>query len=303
MVMKKNFLMNLNFNVYSQFGEDGIIQTLINQLGIRTGLFCEFGAWDGSHLSNCRNLLDLGWHGIMIEGDKKKFQKLKSNLDGNLNVSLVNTFVEVSDFNSLNQILGNNEMFKKHEALDILSIDIDGDDLNVWKNFTISRPHIVIIEYNNSIPFDLDYVNPLGLNHGSSAKSTISHARESGYSLVSATTSNLFFVNSDSIPNKFPYDLPEIYDLHKFAEQQRFFFTYDGALMSSKSGDYSLSEIFIVPWTTFLSSQFVPKSLRKLSRLPRFKFIYSCFRLLIFRPTLFKDIFRLAAKILKEYGY
>jgi hypothetical protein len=301
--MTKNFLMNQNHNVYSQFGEDGIIKTLINQLGIRNGLFCEFGAWDGSHLSNCRNLLDLGWHGVMIEGDKKKFRKLTSNLGGNLNVSLINAFVEVSGFNSLNQILGNNEMFKEHEGLDILSIDIDGDDLNVWKNFTISRPHIVIIEYNNSIPLDLDYINPPGLNHGNSAKSTISHAKDSGYSLVSATTSNLFFINCDSIPEEFAYDLPEIYDLHIFAEQQRFFFTYDGAVISSKAGNHSLNEIFVVPWTTFLSSQFIPKSLRKLSRLPRFKFIYSTLKLLIFRPTLFKVIFRLAVKVLKNYGY
>ena len=56
-------------NVYSQNGEDGVIDEIFRRLGRSSGWFCEFGAWDGRYGSNSYSLLRKGWDGVMIEGD------------------------------------------------------------------------------------------------------------------------------------------------------------------------------------------------------------------------------------------
>ena len=47
-------------DTYSQVGQDGIIEEIFKRLNIKNGIFCEFGAWDGFHLSNARKLVDEG---------------------------------------------------------------------------------------------------------------------------------------------------------------------------------------------------------------------------------------------------
>jgi len=66
-------------NTYSQVGQDGIIEEIFNRLQIQNGSFCEFGAWDGFHLSNARKLAEEDWIGIFIEGDSARFLQLLQN--------------------------------------------------------------------------------------------------------------------------------------------------------------------------------------------------------------------------------
>lgn len=63
-------------NYYSQNGEDGVIEEILKRMGIKQGWFVEFGAWDGKYLSNTYALVEKGWKGVEIEGDKTKFEKL-----------------------------------------------------------------------------------------------------------------------------------------------------------------------------------------------------------------------------------
>jgi hypothetical protein len=65
------------YNRYSQNGEDGVIEEICQRLGITTGWFVEFGAWDGKHLSNTYNLVaHHGWLGVYIEADPDRYQSL-----------------------------------------------------------------------------------------------------------------------------------------------------------------------------------------------------------------------------------
>ena len=64
-------------NVYSQNGEDGLLDQLLNELGIQTSTFCEFGASDGINSSNTRNLIEQrGFTGLYIEGNPHVFPAL-----------------------------------------------------------------------------------------------------------------------------------------------------------------------------------------------------------------------------------
>ena len=55
-------------NVFSQFGEDGIIARIFEIIGLQSKACIEFGAWDGFHMSNTANLWTKGWKGVLIEG-------------------------------------------------------------------------------------------------------------------------------------------------------------------------------------------------------------------------------------------
>lgn len=60
-------LLDFKRNDFSQNGEDGIIEELFRRIGIEAKTCCEFGAWDGIYLSNCRRLIDQGWQTLFIE--------------------------------------------------------------------------------------------------------------------------------------------------------------------------------------------------------------------------------------------
>ncbi len=72
-----NFYNQYQSNVYSQNGEDGVIEELLKCLEIDNGWVCEFGAQDGKHLSNTFRLIETKrFNGVFIEGDSEKFKDL-----------------------------------------------------------------------------------------------------------------------------------------------------------------------------------------------------------------------------------
>ena len=143
---KTNQLDNINdyeFRVFSQFGEDGIIQHLINKLDIEEKKFLEFGV-ESYDEANTRFLLENDdWEGLIIEGKKKDVNYIKNQpyyLKKRFNA--VNHFVNK---NNINKIIGDNNFVGK---IGLLSIDIDGNDYWIWEAINIIDPSIVICEFN-----------------------------------------------------------------------------------------------------------------------------------------------------------
>ena len=133
-------------NVYSQNGEDGIVLEVTKQLGIDPGGWvCEFGAHTGKYLSNTFNLVDkFNFNAVYIECDDEKYK------------SLLQTAAEYPNILPLHEQVGDNltRILKATPIprdFDVLSIDIDGYDYDVWKHFDYYRPKIVIIEIDSSI--------------------------------------------------------------------------------------------------------------------------------------------------------
>jgi hypothetical protein len=194
-------LRNFQNNVYSQNGEDGVIQEILRRLGIKKGVCCEFGAWDGKHFSNTFNLIKNNqWKGIYIEGDIVKYNDLlKTKSDFPNQIIPVNKYVEIDGENSINNILSKLNITE----LDILSIDIDSYDYQIMESLkgTKIKPKIVIIEIISSIPVGVHQIHSETNNH-SSFTSTLELGIEMGYSLV-CHTGNMFFVKNDLIKNNF----------------------------------------------------------------------------------------------------
>jgi hypothetical protein len=190
-----NFYNTYSKNVYSQNGEDGIVEELLKRLNINNGWVCEFGAWDGIYLSNTFNLVKNGFNAVFIEGDVDKYKDLLNTVKDYNNITPINAFVDHNDSeNSLDKLLSKTNI---PIDFDILSIDIDTYDYHVWKSLKIYRPKIVIIEINSSVNTDNNhYIHEPGKYCGTGFKPTYDLGIEKGYTFV-LHTGNMFFIRND----------------------------------------------------------------------------------------------------------
>jgi len=217
------------YNIYSQFGEDGIIERIFKILGSSSKVCIEFGAWDGFYLSNTANLWTNGWKGILIEADKVKYISLVENVK-KYDCHCINTFVSYEEPNTLENIL-------KREGIsgdvNFLSIDIDGDDYYVFESLKELKPRLIVCEYNPTIPIHMDIISEKGNYFGCSALSLVKLAEKKNYQLVAMTDTNCFFVRSTDF-NKF-----EIYDTNIESIAPTKHLTY---FITGYDGDYLLSK-------------------------------------------------------------
>ncbi len=197
--MKKypDWLFDYKNDIFSQNGEDGIIEKIIETLPVVDGWCVEFGAWDGVFLSNTANLIkNKAYSAVLIEGDSNKYEELKQNYVNSENVFSVNSFVGFSSDDNLDTILFETPI---PINFDLLSIDIDGNDYHVWKEVSIYSPKVVVIEFNQSIPTEVKFIQDADhtISHGSSLLSLVELGKEKGYELVSVLYCNAFFVKTE----------------------------------------------------------------------------------------------------------
>lgn len=182
-------------NFYSQNGEDGVILEILKRLklNVKNKWCCEFGAWDGKHGSNTFNLVkNYNYNSVYIEGNKKRYRDLLTTSKKFKRIIPLNKYVSYksSSSNSLDKILKKTKITKN---FDVLSIDIDSFDLDVWKSIKNYRPKIVIIEINSDIPIGIKHTH--GFKRiGNSFTSTIEFAKKNNYQLV-CHTGNCIFID------------------------------------------------------------------------------------------------------------
>jgi hypothetical protein len=194
------------FKIFSQWGEDGIIQYLVNNLDITRRTFIEFGVEDFSE-SNCRFLMMKDqWHGFVIDGSPDNISQLRSSYfywQNRLNSK--SAFITREN---ISQLL-NESGFEKD--LGILSVDIDGVDYHVLEALHDWRPAILIVEYNDafgwqrpiSVPYDPAFVRRQkhysNQYWGANLPAFCYLAGKRGYALVGTNSvgSNAFFVRRE----------------------------------------------------------------------------------------------------------
>jgi hypothetical protein len=200
MTREPAWLLDFARNTYSQTGEDGIIEKILQTLPKKDRWCVEFGAWDGMFLSNTRNLIEnAGYSAVLIEGSKTKFSELQKNYSSKKNVITVNASVGFHENDSLDVILAD---LPVPCDLDLLSIDVDGNDYHIWKATSKYRPKTICIEFNPTIPTEVSFVQRAdsSVNQGASLLSLVELGREKGYELVSVLPCNAFFVDSKYYP-------------------------------------------------------------------------------------------------------
>ena len=194
--MDNRRLLNYQKNNTSQCGEDGIIEEICNRLGIGTGFFVEFGAWDGIRFSNTYSLLAKNWQGVYIEGDEQKYAALNNTRNRfPRQIISICAYVRCEEPNTLDNILAQTPT---PEDFDLLSIDIDSYDWQVWYSLRNYHPTIVIIEGNSSVLPGIWQVHEEGVVKGASFTALVRLGEHKGYKLV-CHTGNLIFVKKELV--------------------------------------------------------------------------------------------------------
>lgn len=210
---KKNAknLSDYEWKVFSQWGEDGIIQFLIREVEIKNKTFIEFGVEDFSE-SNCRYLLmSSDWKGFVIDGSNENILRLQnSNFYWRHDLQSIAAFIHKENINELLSKSGFDQ------DLGILSIDIDGNDYHILKTVNVFKPRIIISEFNAyfgteraiTVPYDPNFFRTdkhhSNLYFGASIKAIDHLLSEKGYTLIGTgmTGGNAYFVRNDLITKK-----------------------------------------------------------------------------------------------------
>ncbi|MEI6442984.1 MAG: hypothetical protein WCO29_07615 [Nostocales cyanobacterium ELA583] len=202
-------LQDNEFQVFSQWGEDGIIQMLLRHIEIPNKIFIEFGVENYTESNTRFLLINDNWAGLVIDGSPENISYIKQDsIYWQRNLKAVQAFI---DQDNINKIIAENGI--KGE-IGILSIDIDGNDYWVWQAIDVVAPAIVIIEYNSrfgkdkavTIPYDPSFVRSEAhysmLYAGASLKALYNLGKAKGYSFVGCNSvgNNAFFVRQDLKP-------------------------------------------------------------------------------------------------------
>jgi hypothetical protein len=201
-------LSDSEFSVFSQFGDDGIIQWLVQNLDIPNKTFIEFGVEDFSESNSRFLMMNDNWSGFVMDGSSNNISKLKSQhyyWKYDLNSKAI--FINKDNINDLIDGCG------FHKDVGLLHIDLDGNDYYIWDAINTIEPIIVIVEYNSifgknrpiSVIYDDNFIRGdahySNLLFGSSLKSLYQLAEDKGYSFIGCNSAgnNAYFVKNEKI--------------------------------------------------------------------------------------------------------
>lgn len=216
------------FKIFSQYGDDGIIQFLIKRLNIDAKSFIEFGVEDYREANTRFLLINNNWKGLIIDGSEANMNRVKSqDLYWRQNLTAVSQFVTREN---INQLFSDNG-FKGEVG--ILHIDIDGNDYWVWKEINVIQPQIVIMEYNAvfmlnpwTIPYDPKFYRTdkhhSNLYFGASLAALNELAEQKGYSFVGCNShgNNAYFVRNDKLKGLEKVDVQKSFVNSEFRESR-----------------------------------------------------------------------------------
>lgn len=228
------------FKIFSQFGDDGIIQYLIKNITIENDIFIEFGVGNYSESNTRFLMMNNNWSGFVMDGSTDAINKLKSqSWFWKYDLSCEAAWIDRENINTLLSKTG-------FSNIGLLHIDLDGNDYHVFENIDLSKldPAIIILEYNSVfgdirkivVPYNPKFnrteAHHSNLFYGASLPALNDLAIRKGYVLIGCNLggNNAYFIRKDLLnKNVTEMSVKEAFKESKFRE--------------SRNEDYSLSYI------------------------------------------------------------
>ena len=201
-------LQDTEFKVFSQFGDDGIIQYLIYHAKPTSQTFVEFGVENYQEANTRFLLVNDNWRGLVMDGNPSHIQSIqREEIYWRYDLTAASAFIDCDNICSLLTEHGFSG------ELGILSIDIDGNDYWVWDRITNVDPTIVIVEYNSvfgadravTVPYNPSFIRSAAhescLYWGCSVKALCLLALQKGYAFVGCNSNgnNAYFVKKEQL--------------------------------------------------------------------------------------------------------
>lgn len=214
--MQPKTLHETEFSVYSQWGDDGIIQYLVSKLPIENKVFVEFGVENYLEANTRFLLMNNNWSGLIMDGGQQNIDFVQHDkFYWQYDLKARKAFITAENINSL---------FAEHGIkgnIGLLHIDIDGNDYWVWKAIEQVTADIVIVEYNAvfgadkawTVPYKADFVRGnehySNLYFGTSLKAICILAKERDMAFVGCNSAgnNAYFVKRSLLDH---ISLPEL---------------------------------------------------------------------------------------------
>jgi hypothetical protein len=242
------------FQVFSQWGEDGIIQYLIKSISISRPIFVEFGIEDYKQANTKFLLVNNNWSGFVIDNNENMVNRLRADrIYWLFNIKAVIEFITREN---INRILEQNGIVGE---IGLLSIDLDGNDYWIWDSINIIQPDIVVVEYNYRFGKDLAVTIPYNENfdrgiahfskvyYGASLRALCLLGMKKGYAFVGCCSNgvNAFFIKKEKRPSHIPaLSVDEGYFDGKFSDSYN---TFGELVKSSPEEEKSLLSSFDFP--------------------------------------------------------
>lgn len=222
-------LAEVEFSVFSQWGDDGIIQWLVQRLPGLDQTFVEFGVEDYQEANTRFLLVNNNWRGLVMDSSNRNVEAItRDPISWRHDLQTVCSFVTAENIDRLlleHRFEGN---------IGLLHIDIDGNDYWVWKSLTVTRPAIAIIEYNSvfgvdraiTVPYDPAFNRTAAhfsnLYFGASLPALCNLAQSKGYDFVGSNSAgnNAYFVSSDLGHGLRPLTAEQGYVASRFLESR-----------------------------------------------------------------------------------
>jgi hypothetical protein len=201
------------FRVFSQWGEDGIIDHLVRHVPVARRFFVEFGVEDYREANTRFLLMQGGWSGLVLDGCAENIARLRTSpLMWRHHLEAVAAFITRENINGL---------IEQHGGagdIGLLSIDVDGMDYWLWEAIDVCTPAIVVVEYNAlfgveravTVPYAADFqrgkAHYSNLYAGASLAALVRLGTRKGYSFVGTNRAgnNAFFVRRELRPQALP---------------------------------------------------------------------------------------------------
>jgi hypothetical protein len=236
--MNSTNLNDYEFKIFSQWGDDGIIQYLIKNIAIENETFIEFGVQDYQESNTRFLMMNNNWKGFVMDRSEEDMAKLKKqSWFWKYSLTSKAVFIDKENINKLLEETG-------FSNIGLLHIDLDGNDMHILNELNLIRlnPSIIIMEYNAvfgkdrpiSVPYDKDFIRTnkhhSNLYFGASLLALTYIAGNKGYALIGCNLAgnNAYFVRTDLLnKNIKEVSVTEAYKESRFRE--------------SRNKDYTLS--------------------------------------------------------------
>jgi hypothetical protein len=218
-------LRDVEFQVFSQFGDDGIIQWLAHRLPLHHKTFVEFGVEDYTEANTRFLLVNNQWSGLVIDGNPLNVERIqRDQISYFFDLQSACAFITTDNIESLVATAN----FASPQ-IGILSVDIDGNDYWVWESLASLQPAVVICEYNClfgfespwTIKYDPSFVRgtayPFSF-YGTSLRSAFDLAESRGLRFIGCNSAgnNAYFIRSDLLCH-LPFPAPSIEEGFQFS--------------------------------------------------------------------------------------